>query len=99
MTATATSSLWVIVHRLVPSPWTRTGRPSRIRAMSVQQPRVGSARSSYVCDGRMIVTGNPRSRYASTSRSSQAILSREYCQKGFRSGVDSVTGSREGGVW
>ncbi len=33
------------------------------------------------------------------SRSSQAILSREYCQYGLRSGVDSVIGRREGGVW
>ena len=41
-----------------------------------------------------MVIGRPRSRYAATSRSSQAILSREYCQYGLRSGVDSVTGSR-----
>jgi hypothetical protein len=26
-------------------------------------------------------------------------LSREYCQNGLRSGVDSTTGSRAGGVW
>ncbi len=30
----------------------------------------------------MMVTGSPRLRCASTSRSSQAILSREYCQNG-----------------
>ena len=52
-----------------------------------------------MCDGRTIVAGNPVSRYSATSRSSQAILSLEYCQYGFRSGVDSVTGSRAGGVW
>ena len=52
-----------------------------------------------MCDGRTIVTGKPSSRYARTSRSSQAILSREYCQSGLRSGVDSVIGSRAGGVW
>ena len=95
--ATAKSSAWVIVHRLVPSPWMTTGRPARIRAMSVQPPIVGIIRSSYVCEGRTIVTGSPRSRCAATSRSSHAILSREYCQNGLRSGVDSVTGSRRGG--
>ena len=52
-----------------------------------------------MCDGRTIVTGKPRSRYAPTSRSSHAILSREYCQKGLRSGVDSVIGNRCGGFW
>ncbi len=26
-------------------------------------------------------------------------MSREYCQYGFRSGVDSVIGSRDGGFW
>ena len=52
-----------------------------------------------MCDGRTIVAGNPVARYSATSRSSQAILSREYCQNGFRSGVDSVTGSRAGGFW
>ena len=46
-----------------------------------------------------MVIGRPSSRYALTSRSSQAILSREYCQNGLRSGVDSTTGSRPGGVW
>ena len=46
-----------------------------------------------------MVTGKPSSRYAPTSSSSHAILSREYCQNGFRSGVDSVTGNRAGGVW
>lgn len=95
--ATAKSSACVIVQRLVPSPWITTGRPARIRAMSVQPPSVGIERSSYVWDGRTIVTGRPRSRWAPTSRSSHAILSREYCQNGFRSGVDSVTGRRRGG--
>ena len=52
-----------------------------------------------MCDGRTIVAGNPVARYCATSRSSQAILSREYCQYGFRSGVDSVIGSRDGGFW
>ena len=52
-----------------------------------------------MCDGRTIVAGKPRSRYASTSRSSQAILSRLYCQKGLRSGVDSRIGRRDTGVW
>ncbi len=33
------------------------------------------------------------------STSSHAILSREYCHHGLRSGVDSVTGRRPGGVW
>ena len=46
-----------------------------------------------------MVIGSPSSRYARTSRSSQAILSREYCQNGLRSGVDSSTGIRPGGVW
>ncbi len=45
------------------------------------------------------MAGNPVSRYSAVSRSSQAILSREYCQNGLRSGVDSVTGSRDGGFW
>ncbi|MET3143275.1 UNVERIFIED_ORG: hypothetical protein ABIB13_003006 [Arthrobacter sp. UYEF2] len=31
--------------------------------------------------------------------SSQAILSREYCQNGFFSEVDSMMGSRVGGFW
>jgi hypothetical protein len=53
---------------------------------------------SYVCEGRTIVAGKPSARYAATSRSSQAILSREYRQNGFRSGVDSTTGTRAGGV-
>src|SRR5215207_7461586 len=48
---------------------------------------------------RTIVIGSPWSRYAATSRSSQLILSREYCQKGFRNGVDSTIGRRPGGVW
>jgi hypothetical protein len=52
-----------------------------------------------VCDGRTIVAGNPLSRYSATSTSSHAILSLEYCQNGFLSGVDSVSGSRAGGVW
>ena len=95
--ATAKSSACVIVHRLVPSPWITTGLPARMRAMSVQSPIVGIIRSSYVCDGRTIVTGSPRSRWAATSRSSHAILSREYCQNGLRSGVDSVIGRRRGG--
>src|SRR5665648_480051 len=46
-----------------------------------------------------MVTPKPDSRSAATSRSSQAILSREYCHQGLRSGVDSVTGRRSGGVW
>jgi len=46
-----------------------------------------------------MVTGNCSSRKARISLSSQAILSREYCQYGLRSGVDSVTGTRAGGVW
>ena len=45
-----------------------------------------------MCDGRTIVTGKALSRYACTSRSSQAILSLEYCQCGLRRGVDSSTG-------
>lgn len=31
----------VIVHRLDPSPWTTTGLPALIRAMSVHCPSVG----------------------------------------------------------
>ena len=46
-----------------------------------------------------MVTGKPSSRYARTSRSSHAILSLEYCQNGFRSGVDSTIGSLAGGFW
>ena len=95
---TAKSSVCVSVHSEVPSPWTTTGLPARIRATSVQPPDVGSSVRSYVCDGRTIVIGNPFSRYSWTSRSSHAILSREYCQNGLRSGVDSLTGSRAGGV-
>ena len=91
--------LCVIVHSEVPSPCTITGLPASIRPSTVQRPSNGTS----VCvvgvrrphDRRR----NPVSRYCATSRSSQAILSREYCQNGFRSGVDSVTGSRAGGVW
>ena len=49
--------------------------------------------------GRTIVIGRSASRYRATSRSSQAILSREYCQNGFFRGVDSVTGIDAGGFW
>ncbi|BDZ41421.1 hypothetical protein GCM10025865_07200 [Paraoerskovia sediminicola] len=52
-----------------------------------------------MCDGRTIVAGNPSSRCAATSTSSHAALSREYCQNGLTSGVDSVTGRRDGGFW
>ncbi len=47
----------------------------------------------------MIVTGKSCSRYACMSSSSHAILSREYCQYGFFSGVDSVIGRCVAGVW
>ncbi len=70
-----------------------------MRATSVQPPTVGSIVRSYVCEGRTIVIGKPELRYLSTSTSSAAILSREYCQNGLRRGVDSVTGSRAGGFW
>ncbi len=83
----------------MPSPWITTGFPCRMRAMSVHPPIVGIMRSSYVCEGRTIVIGMPRSRYAPTSRSSQAILSREYFQNGLRRGVDSVIGRCCGGFW
>ncbi len=99
MNATAKSRVWVSVQRLVPSPCTTTSLPRRIRSMAVQPPRSGTLVPSYVCEGRMIVAGKPRSRYAATSRSSLAILSREYCQYGFRSGVDSVIGRRATGFW
>ena len=46
-----------------------------------------------------MVTGNPLARYSFINFSSQAILLREYSQNGLRSGVDSVTGTRDGGVW
>ena len=46
-----------------------------------------------MCDGRTIVIGKPVARYARTSTSSHAILSREYCQNGLCSGVDSTIGS------
>ena len=46
-----------------------------------------------------IVAGKPLSRYTCTRRSSQAILSRLYCQNGLRSGEDSTIGRRAGGVW
>ena len=46
-----------------------------------------------------MVIGKPSSRYVRTSSSSQAILSREYFQTGFLSGLDSVMGSSSGGVW
>lgn len=52
-----------------------------------------------MCDGRTIVTGKSCSRYACISSSSHAILSREYCQYGFLSGVDSVIGRCVAGVW
>jgi hypothetical protein len=52
-----------------------------------------------VCEGRTIVTGTPVFRYAATRRSSQAVLSWEQAQNGFRGGVDSVIGTRSGGVW
>ena len=53
-----------------------------------------------MCDGRTIVIGQAALAVGSrTSRSSQAILLREYSQNGLRSGVDSVTGRRAGGVW
>ena len=52
-----------------------------------------------MCEGRTTVIGYPSSRYSAVSRSSQAILPREYAQYGFRSGVDSVIGRREAGVW
>ncbi len=46
-----------------------------------------------------MVAGKPLSRYAATSRSSLAILLREYSHHGLRSGVDSVMGSRATGFW
>src|SRR3954462_13576378 len=51
------------------------------------------------CGGRAIVIGKPLSRWAAISRSSQAILLREYSQYGFTSGVDSVITGCAGGFW
>ena len=47
-------------------------------------------------DGRTMVAGKSSS---CINRRSHAILLREYCQNGLRSGVDSTTGTRAGGVW
>jgi uncharacterized membrane protein YeaQ/YmgE (transglycosylase-associated protein family) len=76
----AKSAWWVRVHSDVPSPCTTIYLPCRIRPSTVQPPSNGTVVRSYVCDGRTIVAGKPSSRYAATSRSSQAILPREYCR-------------------
>ena len=47
--ATAKSSLWVIVQRLVPSPCTMTGLPARMRAISVHPPRFGQQACGRRC--------------------------------------------------
>ena len=74
--------------------------PRRIRSTTVQPP---SKRQQRLVVGVRGPHDRRREALArgrrATSRSSQAILSREYCQNGLRSGVDSVTGSRAGGVW
>ena len=44
------------------------------------------------------MTGTARSRCAASTRSSHAILSRAYSQKGFASGASSVIGSRAFGL-
>ena len=76
--------------------------PLRIRSTSVQGEfqlltAAGIIVIPYVNEGLTIVTGKPLSRYSVIRRSSQAILSREYCQQGLASGVDSVMSQCVGG--
>ena len=66
---------------------------------TVQPPSNGTTVGRRCATAARSSPGSPPPGRRVTSRSSQAILSREYCQNGLRSGVDSVTGSRAGGVW
>ncbi len=89
----AKSCACVTVQSELPSPCTMTSPPRRIRVTSVRssQPPIATGQTvAYVSDGRTITIGKSRSRQSAVSRSSQAILFREYSQTGFLSGVDSV---------